>query len=319
MKKFLFLILVLFVVCRTLPAQDKIITASGDTILCRIVSVSDNRIIYEQPADKKQVSGRIIPLNEVAEYFRAPVTQSSGEIYISRTPEHPWLLSLFVGGGHMPWLLENVAEEEAGNYKNFNNGFVLNASAHYLITNNIGFGAQYPLFSSSRKSDSPTMISTFPMYTASDTRERQYINYAGLSVIFRQFLDNNRKFSLSETLGGGLLLYRAESQNKTFMPYTYYSGGYGYQQYYAQFQYISQNRLITGNTLGATVGISAEYKILPYLSVGIGGSFLYGNLSKYNSKYKDSISGTISSESGELKNSLNLSRIDYLLVLRFQL
>jgi len=316
-KKFLFLILVLSV-CRTLSAQDKIITVSGDTILCRIVSVSDNRIIYEQPADKKQVSGRIIPLNEVAEYFRAPATQSSGEIYISQTPERPWLLSLSIGGGHMPWLLENVAEEEADSYKNFNNGFALNATAHYLITNNIGFGVQYSFFTSSVKNNSPIpmMTNPFPLYTSSDIHKRQYINYAGLSIVFRQFLDNNRKFSLSETLGGGLLLYRGESQNKTFM-LNFYS--YMNQQFYAQFQYISQNSLVTGNTLGATIGISAEYKILPYLSIGIGGNFLHGSLSKVSERYKDSNGGTGNFAGEKLDNPLDLSRIDYLLVLRFQL
>jgi len=131
-------------------------------------------------------------------------------------------------------------------------------------------------------------------------------------------LDNNRKFSLSQTLGGGLLLYRAESQSKIFMPYYSYSDIYQ-QISYAQFRYASQNSLITGNTFGATISISAEYKILPYLSVGIGGNFLYGKLSKVSRKYKDSDSGTLNSESGKLENPLNLSRIDYSLVLRFQL
>ena len=270
-RKLLFLLLVLFA-WQTLSAQDKIITTSGDTILCHIVSAS-------------------------------------------RTPEHPWLLSLSVGGGHMPWLLENVAEESADNYKNFNNGFALNATAHYLITNNIGFGVQYSFFTSGIKNSNPTMINSFPLYTSSDVLERQYINYAGLSVVFRQFLDNDRKFSLSQTVGGGLLLYRAESQSKIF---TYnYSGIY--QQYYAQFQYINQNELVTGNTFGATIGISAEYKILPYLSVGIGGSFLYGSLSKINGEYKNSDSGSGKFAGEKLDNPLNLSRIDYSLVLRFQL
>ena len=313
MKKLLLFFFVLFV-WQTLSAQDKIIMTSGDTILCRIVSISGNHIIYEQQTGKKQISGKIILLDEVAEYFRSPVVQSSNDIYISRTPEHPWLLILSVGGGHMPWLLENVAEEEAGSYKGFNNGFVLNASAHYLITNNIGFGAQYSFFTSSIKNNDPVMISTFPVYTASDIRERQYINYAGLSVVFREFLDNNRKFSLNQTLGGGLLLYRNEDQIKTFIPdYSYV------QPSYSHFQYVNSNILETGKTFGATISISAEYKILPYLSIGIGGSFLYGSLSKANVEYKNS-SGDSGKYTGEkLQNPLNLSLIDYSLVLRFQL
>jgi hypothetical protein len=96
---------------------------------------------------------------------------------------------------------------------------------------------------------------------------------AGLSLFFRQFFDRSRKFSLNETLSGGLLIYRIEEQNSYFVPY--YGGGYLY--HFPPFQKINQNTFITGNTFGATVGISAEYKVLPYLSVGIGGSFMYGN------------------------------------------
>ena len=137
MRKILFLLFILFVQL-AVSAQDKIITTSGDTILCRIVSVFDNRIIYEQRADKKDVIGKMIPVSDVAEYFRAPVAQSSNEMYHrSWTPEQPWLLSLSVGGAYLPWLLDNVTEESAENndYKKLNKGLALSANVHYLITN----------------------------------------------------------------------------------------------------------------------------------------------------------------------------------------
>ena len=321
MRKLLFLSFVLFA-WQMLPAQDRIVTASGDTILCRIVSVSGNHIVYEQSADKKQVSGRIIPLSDVAEYFRTPATPSMNEVYILRTPEQPWLLSFSAGGAYLPWLLESVVEESAENddYKKLNKGIAFNANVHYLLTNHAGLGIQYSFFTSGRKSNYPTMINSYyPMYSNLDIRERQYINYAGLSVVFRQFLDINCKLSLNETLSGGLLLYRAESRSKIFLPPYYISPSSGYGGYYNQFQYISQNNLITGNTFGATIGISAEYKILPCLSVGFGGNFLYGNLSKISSEYKDSYGNSGKSTDEKLENPAKLSRIDYSLVIRFQL
>jgi len=303
-------------------AQDKIITTSGDTILCRIVSVSDNRIIYEQQVDKENVAGKMIPVNDVAEYFRAPVAQSSNEMYHrSLTPEQPWLLSLSVGGAYLPWLLEDVTEESAGNndYKKLNKGYALSANVHYLVTNNIGFGVQYSFFTSGYNNNYPAMIEpSYPVYSSSNTRERQYINYAGLSVIFRQFLDQNHKLSLSQTLSGGLLLYRAESQSQSFMPY-YDSSISLFSQSYTQFRNISQNALMTGNTFAGTFGISAEYKILPYLSVGIGGSFMYGSLSKASAEYRDSYGNKEKFADEKLENPLKLSRIDYSLVVRFQL
>ena len=321
MRKIFFLSFVFFMQL-TLSAQDKVITTSGDTILCRIVSVSNDRIIYEQQIDKKQISGKTILLSDIVEYFREPSKQLSNEIYILQTtpiPEHPWLLSLSVGGAHLPWLLENVVDESAenGDYKKLDKGFALTANVHYLITDYAGFGVQYSFFTSGHKSNYPTMIeSYYPVYSNLDICEHQYINYAGLSVILRQFLDKNRKLSLSETLSGGLLFYRAENQYKIFFPY--YT--YGYQDYYGQFRYISANTLITGNTFGATFGISAEYKILPFLSVGVGGNFMYGNLSKVSGTNKTSYSSTTEKFTDEkLENPVNLSRIDYSLVVRFQL
>jgi len=322
MRQILFLTFVLFLPL-ALTAQDKIITSSGDTIFCRIVSVSSNNIVYEKQVDKQYVAGEIIPIGDVAEYFREPVAQPSTIKTISRNPEKPWLLSLYFGGAHLPWIFDNVPDQSAANgyFKKLETGFTLNASAHYLITKNIGFGIQYSFFKSEGKSNDPMQLDSYnQVYSMMDISERQYINYAGISVIFRQFLDKSRKLTLSETLGGGLLLYRIESQSKSFLPtYSYYNySSIPIYQYYTQFQDFVQNILMTGNTLCATGGISIEYKILPYFSIGVGGNFMYGNLSKVSGEYKIS-TGDSGKINETLLSSLNLSRIDYFLVLRFNL
>jgi hypothetical protein len=292
----------------TAAAQDKIITTSGDTVVCRIVSISDSHIIYEQQSDDKSISGKTISLAEVSEYARTSDNPPSITAKKAILPERPWLFSLSGGGSWMPWLLKN-AEEDVPEDSNFNQGFSLSASAHYLLRDYIGFGVQYSFFTSGYESDAPMMIESYlPTYTNSYIKERQYVNYVGASVIFRQFLDRNHKLTLNETLGGGLLMYRAESQSTVFIPMDYY--GYGGN--------MSQNALITRNSFGATAGISVEYKVLPFLAVGVGGNFMYGRLSKINGKAKDSTGYAEELSDFELENPINLSRIDYSLMLRFQ-
>lgn len=320
MNKTIVFFLLTWIFCTAGLAQDKIITIRQDTIMCRIVSVSGSHIVYEQNAENEYVIGKTISLGDVAEYYR---DSQVSEVYrlkkrSSWIPEKRWLLSLSAGGAYFPWLLENAAPEYSENedYKKLSKGLALNATIHYLITGFVGAGIQYSFCTSGYESNSPLMIESFyPIYSTSYVYERQYINYAALSFVFRQFLDRNRKFSFNETLSGGLLLYRIEDQNSLFLPY--YGSGIHYGS--PPLQKVRQNTLITGNTFGATVGISAEYKLLPYLSIGIGGNFMYGNLSKMNNEYKNSMGEERKIIDQELANFLKVSRIDYSLVLRFNL
>ena len=317
MRKILFLSLVLFIQL-SLFAQDKIITQNGDTILCKIISVSDNRIIYEQKDDKSYISGKIISLDEVAEYYKESSTQLSKKMGFSRRPQKPWLLSLSFGGGHLPWLLENMPENSAeySDYKKLDDGLSLNTSLHYFITKNIGFGVHYSFFKSQIKNNYLSEIeSSYPIYSNSSFHECQYINYIGESVIFRQFLDRKNKFSFSETLSAGILIYRGESQNSIFLPN---SSGYGYGGY-GGYSDASQNILITGIAFGLSGGVSAEYKILPFMSVGIGGNFMFSKLTNASGEINNSYGSSNKYTNEKLDNPINLSRIDYSFVIRFHL
>ena len=271
--KQIFLLSFIFV-CLVLSAQDKVITVSGDTILCRIISISDNHIVYEPQIDEQSVSNKTIPIRDVADYFRAPNTQSSNGMFRRR----PWLFNLSSGVAFLPWPLENEY------YKGRDKGFTLNTNVHYLIRDYVGLGLQCSFFMSG--------------YIRRLNPERLHINYVGLSAIFRQYFDRKRKLSLSETLSGGFLLYHSKQESGLFPV---------------------QNFLITGNTFGATVGISLEYKLLPYFSIGMGGSFMYGKLSKANFEYKDSFGIEEKIPKQELENPLNLSRFDCSLFIRFHL
>jgi len=308
--------LLIFVFLFSLKAQDKIITTKKDTVFCKIVSISPSRIFYEQ-IESNRIVGKSISLDDVAEYFRKEQATSAIQSTpdnlrvpkrIKLPPAHPWILGVSVGRSRMPWLLSNIDDQNlANNYQKLKNGIHLDASVHYLLTDWIGAGLQYSYFSSKYVGNNIRLIeASYPIYITDNNKVRQYINYIGPSVLFQQYLDQKRKFKLSETLSEGLMFYRNEEQMSLSMP----SSTYYYTNNY--------NVLSTGMSLGSMIGISAEYYLFPYMSVGIGGKFMYSKLSKMSSEMR-SAETTQKFNDQKLEYPLNLSRIDYSLVLRFHL
>ena len=68
MKKFIF-VLALAIPLQIATGQDRIITIWHDTIHCRILSVSENHIHYEQKVDGYMV-GRFMPTEQVLSPLR---------------------------------------------------------------------------------------------------------------------------------------------------------------------------------------------------------------------------------------------------------
>jgi len=300
----LFLLFIVLSTVITASAQDKIITINNDTIHCRIVSINDVAIRYEEAYGGKVVVGKLIPLDKVAEYYRLPGKNST-----SVAVEKPWQWAFSTGGGYMPWLLKSF--NEAGIYnecRKVQSGVQFMAQAHYFVNQSIGLGMQYSFFTSGINGDLLTEInSIYPIYTYSYQRERHYLNYAGVSVLFQQTVGTSRKLFLTETISGGMLLYRGESQSSQFLPN---SSGYFTMR---------QNSLIEGATVGAGVGISAGYRILPDLTIGTGLDLLYGRLRKVDFSYRDSRQNQQEGDGFELDSPLNFSRINYSIVLRYTL
>lgn len=303
MNKYFILVIALLSIF-TASSQDKIITINNDTIHCRIVSINDVAIRYEQPHGGKMLAGKMILLSNVAEYYRLP-----GKSNFKVAVEKPWLLSFSIGGGYMPWLLESVSDAVIiDQNRKIQNGIEITANAHYLFNSSVGLGAQYSFFTSGINGNILTEINpTYPVYVNSYLRERNYINYAGPSVLFQQPLGVSRKLFLTETISGGVLFYRGESQSTQNLPY---STGYST---------LSQNSLIGGTTLGAKLGISVGYHILPDMTIGAGVDFLYGMLKKVDYDYKDSQQNADEGRNFELPNPLNISRINYSIVLKYRL
>jgi len=127
----------------------------------------------------------------------------------------------------------------------------------------------------------------------------------GPSVLFQQFLSKTKKIFLVETISGGLLFYRGESTSTINLPFT--SGASS----------ITQNSLIEGSTLGALLGLSANYSLRPNLTIGAGADFLYGKLKIVDIEYKNSQQDVQSDTDYELPKPLSVSRLNYSIVLRY--
>ena len=312
----IFVCLFLSVFVFLLKAQDQIITSKGDTIFCKIVTMSSTRIFYEQ-TDGTKITGKSIVLDDVVSYSRqtetiAKQTQLNRSEIVERrrtVPEKRIIFELSVGVSNMPWLLGSVGSSEMNEaYEQLKKGLGVGVSVHNLFTSSIGFGLQYSFFSSGYSGNSFQVIDpTYPIYMVGNIKTRQYVNYIGPSVLFQQFLDPNHKLKLSETLSVGVLSYRNEEQFSMDIPSS------------SSYTTSSYNVLGNGLTIGGRLGCSVEYLVLPYLSVGVGGSFLYGQLSTMNLEYRDSGGNSESIPNQKLDNSLNLSRFDYGLVLKFHL
>jgi len=293
-------------------AQDKIISIDHDTIHCSIVLISNERIVYELKNEDGSVTGRFMPLSQVAEYLCThPLGKYSetGKLKTSKPAvivENPFCIGLTAGYSAMPWYLDSYQSSTAiPDFMNkLERGFHINANAHYLINNYMGLGVEYSFF---KNSASGTMQIEYPssIFIMESEVCRQYINYLGASVLFQQHPDAKKKFIVRESLSAGVLFLRLEDQ--VSYPYVSQSG----------YTDISNNVLLTGNNFSAKLGLSAEYKVLKAVSVGAGGDFILGKLKKGSYEYKGSNNNSATTNNKELTNPMKLSRIDYSFVVRY--
>ncbi len=322
--KNLLLVLSLTVFCMAVNAQDKIITVQNDTIECRIISVNDGRISYEQKFSDNRIVGKSIATSDVLEYLRSG-KNSSRNIFMSRQreiPEHRLLFSLQSGLTHSLTDYNNLknvlvdqgnpASEIDDYFKKLNNGYHLSASAHYLLTPFLGVGADYSVAYFSSKGD--FLVRGYagmnlPTYVNFKMDEKLFTQFVGPSVLFQQLVGNSKKIKLSETIAPGLVFFREETRGNS---YQIYWGEDGYYNGEAPQYYNVSNSLSTGNTFAIKGGLSVEYRISPQLSAGVAGSFTWAKLHKLSVKNS---TGQINDQ--KLENDVDISRIDYGFVFRY--
>ena len=220
-------------------------------------------------------------------------------------PSHRWMVGIQTGGS---LLLASTTDSEENltymgmsilqaedYYKQQKRGWHLNGDLYYLLFDNFGLGARYSFFTSSAHKDFLVRNhnDVLPSFINVSLNEKQYINYAGPSVFFRQWLDKNKNFQMTGTFSIGYVHYRDEIRlDATFN---------------------LDNALVEGKTWGTTYGISFDYFPISWLSVGINAGFIYSRLTKLD------ISDKEKTQSIYLPNTYyrHLSRLDCSLGMRF--
>ena len=320
MKKLIVGILMLLPL-QLVSGQDKIITIQQDTIFCRIVSISSTHIQYEQKVENQYV-GKFIPTEQVSSYLRSSQLAEISPYYQAvrqkPKPTHRWLIGVYAGGGSLLASTANdeksmiemgIPKSQAIDYnKKLKRGWSMNGDIHYLFSDNFGLGAKYSLFTSLVQKDFTMAInSMFPEYVCVGMKEIQYIQYAGSSVIFRQWLDENHKFQLIETLSAGYVHYRDEIRmDPNQYTFLFYQNTYGIPV--AIYSILAESK-----TWGANASFSVNYFPVSRLSVGANAGFMYARLTKADFSTKQTTQ-TIKFDKKEYEY---LTRLDYSLSIRF--
>lgn len=292
-------------------AQDKIISINRDTIHCNIVSIGNERILYELKNKDGSVTGKFIPLSQVAEYtctHQQEINSKMGKQKAPKpvyTPANPWRFGFNIGVSNMPNYFDHLQSTSTlpDYYNKLKTGFHINTNLHYMIADFFGLGAEYSFLKTNVSGSMQEEYSTSIFLTVSE-KYRQYINYLGSSVLFQQHLDPGRKLVLSESLSAGVLFFRLENQ----IAYPNIN--------YSNYSDLANNTLLTGKSFSAKLGIAAEYRLLKNVSMGLGADFIWCKLKKASFESKGS-NTSYSSKDQKLSNAIKLSRIDYSFVLLY--
>jgi len=224
-------------------------------------------------------------------------------------PRHPWVIGIQGGGSYLTGStanLENNLQNDIGvskeNAKDFYNqmrtGFNLGASAHFLFRHSWGLGLKYLFFKTSAGTTFPASGISNPseMFTVG-MKEWQYVNSEGPSLLFRQWLDPQRKFSIEGEFSPLLVQYRDEIR-------------------YDRNQFVLQrpSTLRKGTNWGANFALSCEYYLQPRWSIGVNVGYFYSEIRKVT---LSSVGGTSQTIRLAPKDYVDISRLDYFLSVRY--
>ena len=290
-KCILFLIFMLNVL--SIQAQDKIVTTSGDTIECRIVSVSDDYIIYEQFVSDKGIVGNRLPVEQMSTYTKGENSKDMYRQKKSIPPAQRWQIGIQGGTG---LTLASAKGIRTDFHKKMKWGNHYGADIHYWLNRWGSLGVKYSGFYTSAGTYLIIDVHDGRTYYCANVEKRIYINFAGLSFSTQQYFAYYDKLRLTFASAYGLAHYRDEEE-------------------YDNYKF--SNYLLKSTSFGFSLELSAEYFPLSWMSVGthvscFGAWFWKGKLSDgYNNttvKFK------------ELQiNSINAMRLDLSIGIKFYL
>ena len=272
-------------------SQDKIITINNDTIDCKINKVSHNTIYFDLNTLGLKSSGEM-PRNLVSGYIVAEKTSPEVQKMESAVSDKRFRFGLSGGAGYLLGSTQNAEDQMVSQgftfdqaesyYNDMKLGISANADIYLLIPPDYGVGIKYKFFYNSASTEGfiDPQDGVHLYYTT--YRENIYVNFAGISFFYQQFMGSQKSLVLNSSISLGLTTYRNEAE--------YLHGYY----------------LLTGKNVGGELGIGLEYFLTSSISIGSDLSVFYSSIRKL--KITD---GTNTSTIElEKENYENLSRID---------
>ena len=228
---------------------------------------------------------------------------------VQKTPDpaHRWMVGVQLGGSSLLASTANyelsmlyyAVPQQVPNYdKQINQGWSFNGNIHNMFSKYFGLGVKYSYFSFSTQNEFTMRGLTKYEYLYIIMKQKQFIHYAGPSVISQQWLNKNQKLRLTETISAGYLHYRDELRIDT-----YYNAYYPYHKV-----------LVKRNTWGVNGGIGLDYYPVSRLSIGANFGFTYA---RFNKVKVTTLSADHKTKSIELEDYQPLSILDYSLSVRF--
>ena len=275
-------------------AQDLIVTTSGDSIKCRINTVTQNRLFFTVRMEDYSRPDKI-DLDHVAMYKREgyfPVIMGDvGALRKEGQPkdDHGWLLSATFGSSHRTAPLEDGLSQEEADYMNGQrSGLHASGSLHYFITEEVAVGAVYNGSFGAGNSMPVSILlqdsTTVQGVLAEDVRLR----YLGLDFLFRAI--TIKAVSPFGAVGIGRLVYENRAT-------------------------LINNFTITGSGLALNVRAGLECRISSKMSIGASLGYFVSRLNRFEiDTGSQKVGFTLPDRAEE-----NLDRADLALVARIRL
>lgn len=300
MKRNLLIAFILAGLVTSLSAQDRIITLTNDTIDCKINRVTRSDIYFDVITQGVTTTGKI-PLTGIISYSVSPV-QTSGQDYRVVKSGSTGTLRLGLTGG-MGYIISSsevaeesivslgVTEQKARSYyKDLKTGWYGSAEATWMFNHRYGAGLKYKFFNTNASMEYFFDVGDINIYY-SDYRENIFVNYAGVSIFYREPIGKGGNFSLYSSYSMGVAFYRNESEI-----------------FYGNF-------LIAGKAFGVDGSLGLEYHITPLISAGAELSIFTATIRKITVT-NGNVTETMDLEK---ENFENLSRAEASIGIRFYL
>jgi len=288
MKFILLTFLAIFTVSLS-SAQDLIITSDGDSINCKITKINAENI-YFTFKHEDEIRNTLLPISQVEHhqvdyYGVAEVPVEKLENY----KDYPRIRIALSGG--LSFMTGKVSDDVPSDFRDYvqelKSGNNIGGEVTFFITETIGFGARYNLFSSSHQLD------------------RIYIEDADGNVTYGKMSDDLKIKFIAPSFTVRLLNY---NKKNAFL----FSAAIGYIDYVND-KVIIESFKMTGNTVGFGLDIGYDIGLSENLALGLQVSLITGALSEYTFDYGSS-QQTFKLPAGSYEN---VSRFDLSIGLRF--